>query len=148
MLKKLFLIIITSLIIFGAFIIYSKTKTDDTGIAQQTLITYFNLLNVGDYSQASLYHGSGYETLQNWNPDINPDDHAALLKNGCTQNGWQCLKIKNILHTKKLSDSEFEFIVQFAAPNETVFYPKTDFTYLVKKINNHFVVATPPIYVP
>lgn len=143
----------------------SSTSTiKDIDLAKQALTTYFNLLKNKQYNVAVAYHGSGYETLQNWNPDLNPNDHTALLKNGCENNGWQCLKIKNILNERRVSQSEFEFTVQFEKPewstgNETIFTQgpccgrkdtgqrKTNFKYIVKKVNGNFVIMTPPIYV-
>lgn len=138
----------------------SSPTTEDGGLAKQALITYFNLLETKQYSAAATYHGSGYEILQSWNPDINPDDRVALLKNGCEVNGWQCLEIKNILDERHVSQSEFRFLVQFeksewSTDTETVFTQesynqekKTDFEYIVKKTDDHFIVMTPPIYVP
>ncbi|MFZ2522346.1 MAG: hypothetical protein WAX44_03975 [Minisyncoccia bacterium] len=117
------------------------------------------------YGVAVEYHGSGYETLQNWNPTTSPNDYTTLLKAGCEANGWQCLKIKNVLSQQKISESEYKFIVQFEKPerstgSETVFTQrpccgeedtgqrKTDFEYVVKKTKGNFVVITPPIYTP
>jgi hypothetical protein len=137
----------------------------DSALARQALITYFDLLKTNQYDAAVAYHGSEYETLQNWNPYVNPSDHAALLKSGCEGNGLQCLKIKNVLSEQTISPTEFTFIVQFEKPewstgNETVFSQgpccgaedtgerKTDFEYRVEKVGDRFVVMTYPVYLP
>ena len=143
----------------------TASTNNNIDLALQALITYFNLLKTKQYSAAVVYHGSGYESLSYWNPDINPNDHAALLKNGCEKDGLQCLKIKNVLSRQQISESAFKFIVQFEKPdwstgNEIVFTQgpccgapdtgerNTEFEYVVKKKGASFVVLTSPIYVP
>jgi hypothetical protein len=143
----------------------TASMNNDIDLARRALIIYFNLLRTKQYGAAVVYHGSGYESLSNWNPDINPTDHISLLKNGCERNGLQCLKIKNVLSRQQISASEFKFIVQFEKPdwstgNEKVFTQgpccgapdtgerNTDFEYVVKKVGGSFVVVTAPIYVP
>jgi len=136
------------------------TKTD-IELAREALIDYFNFLNKKQYSEAIKYHGSGYEFLQAWNPRIDINDHISLLKNGCEINGLQCLKIKNILSQQQISSTEFKFLVQFENNDGTLFKrgpccgateeqmpTKTDFEYTVKKVNNDFLIMTPPVYVP
>lgn len=137
----------------------------DADLARQTLITYFNLLEDKQFAAAIAYHGSGYEILQVWNPDLELNNHVALLENGCEINGWQCLKIKTVLREQQISESEFKFVVQFenAKPlteGESIYVERpccgeedngereTDFEYTVRKVNDEFLVVTPPRYRP
>jgi len=55
------------------------TKTD-IELAREDLITYFNLLSEKQYDEAVKYHGSGYKFLQDWNPNININDHEMVTK--------------------------------------------------------------------
>ncbi len=142
----------------------SASRTQDLHLAKQALSTYFNLLNTKQYDLASVYHGGGYEALQNWNTDISPNDHAALLKRGCETNGWQCLKVKNVLQEKQVSQDEFFFMIEFekaqwSTGSENTFIQepccgdaatgqrKTNFEYTVRKVGDYFIIMNPPVYV-
>ncbi|MBU4284815.1 hypothetical protein KKF60_02370 [Patescibacteria group bacterium] len=139
-----------------------KDETDaELSLAHESLVQYFSLLNKGQYAEAVKYHGSGYNYLQSWNPTINPNDYVNLLKNGCEINGLRCLKIKSVLNQQKISSTEFKFTVQFSNNDGTLFKrgpccgateetmpTKTEFEYMVKKIDNNFLVKDQPIYTP
>jgi len=159
----IFSIIITSGIIACLFFIANNQLNQPTNIilAQTALINYFDLLNNKQYSQAIIYHGSGYAGLREWNPDLPGDNYLALLKLGCEQNGWRCLKIKKVLTSEQFSPNEFSFIVQFQNNDGGLFklgpccgedknsqLAQTDFEYTVKKIGGKFSVETPPVYGP
>lgn len=131
----------------------------DTEISREALVSYFDLLNKKQYSDAIKYHGSGYDYLKDWNPGLKSGDYESLIKNGCEVNGLQCLKIKKILSQQKISETDFKFIVQFENNDGTIFVEeinenenrsstKTDFEYIVRKINNRFLVITQPVYLP
>ena len=138
---------------------------DDLASARKVLVSYFDLLSAKNYTEAKAYHGSGYEILRQWNPDIGPNDYETLLRHGCEENGWICISIKNIVEQKQTSPSEFEFVVQFSEPHGStdvgdVFAlgpccdeadsgeRTTDFTFRVVKTGTRFVVTTAPAYTP
>lgn len=138
-----------------------KAEVKSVQLARKALVNYFNLLNNKQYSEAIKYHGSGYDYLRSWNPSLAKDDYAGLLKSGCEINGLRCLKIKNVLEEQQNSSVEFKFTVQFANDDGTLFKrgpccgatekqmpTQTDFEYIVKLIDGHYVVATQPIYAP
>ena len=130
----------------------------DTESSREALVSYFNLLNKKQYSDAVKYHGSGYDYLKNWNSGLGlkSNDYESLIKNGCEVNGLQCLKIKMILNQQKISETDFKFIVQFENNDGTLFeqinedenqsLTKADFEYIVRKTNNQFLVITQPVY--
>ncbi len=136
-----------------------NTKPNPT--ARESLETYFLLLHSKKYSEATAYHGSGYDTLVSWNPDLSESEPAVLLRKGCEQNGWQCLTIKSILQEEQVDADTFTFVVQFANNDGSLFTrgpccgateaempTQTDFTYVVRKTDRGFVVETAPVYVP
>ncbi len=138
-----------------------ETNPEKIKIARESLVDYFNLLNKKQYDKAIKYHGSGYDYLRAWNPSLNRDDYAGLLKNGCEINGLQCLKVKEVLKQEQISPKEFRFVVQFANNDGSLFKrepccgadeeqmpTKTDFEFIVKLINGKYIVATQPVYVP
>jgi len=129
--------------------------------AHEALIEYFELLNTKQYSEAVSYHGSGYDYLHNWNPSTDENDFAGLLKNGCEMNGLQCLKVKSTVEQQKVSPVEFKFVVQFADKDGSLFKrgpccgateeempTKTNFEFVIKLVNDRYMVVSQPVYVP
>ncbi len=164
--RKLIVVLLSSVfLIFLAWTLIKKPmQIKNIDRAREALSVYFDLLSRQQYHLAMAYHGSGYQGLQDWNPDVNPEDYQGLLKRGC-EISWQCLKIKYFLSEQKVSDFEFKFIVQFEKPgwsqgHRDVFEKpnfqdldnqklgKTNFEYVVRKIDNKFVVITSPVYIP
>jgi hypothetical protein len=142
----------------------TPTPTSTAGEAQasRALMTFFDLLSEGRYSEATEYYGGHYEQLQAWNPQVDPNDHARLFENGCKSNGLQCLKIRKITTTQQLSVDEHKFTVEFANQDGTLFQQgpccgasetqqpvKTQFDYTVRKVNDdRYQVEELPVYVP
>jgi hypothetical protein len=129
--------------------------------ARQSLTQYFELLNKGSYDAGSQLYGGSYETLQTWNPEIDPNDHVKLWEAGCTRNGLNCLKVKNVVSEEKSAAGEYKFKVEFAQENGNLFVQgpccgateteqpsRTQFDYTVKKVGTDFLVQQIPIYTP
>ncbi len=140
---------------------YSVALPEKANTPELAFNEYFSLLNEGNYKEAMYYHGAGYETLYAWNGGVSPADRITLFKNGCEMNGWQCLKVKKILKTEKISDTETKFTVQFQNNDGSLFErgpccgsteeqdpTQREFTYNVKKTKNGFMVMNEPLYVP
>lgn len=130
-------------------------------VAQEALIRYFSLLSNGQYSQAVELYGGDYDTLAEWNPDIDPSDHAGLLERGCMMNGLQCLVVHEILATERISQDSYRFTVQFENQDGTLFVrgpccgateeempSQSDFVFTVVKQGEGFAVQDLPVYVP
>lgn len=145
----------------------SQLKTD-LDAAREILVKYFDILSVKQYSEAIKYYGNGYygnlyAILHDYNGDIAADNHAELMKRGCEVNGFQCLKIKEIVSQQQISSTDFKFIVQFVNNDGTLFKSGpccqplleekeadlyTDFVQRVKRVEGNFLVVDGPIYVP
>ncbi len=136
-------------------------EENDIEKAHNTLNVFFIFLNDEQYSHAIKYYGGDYEVLRDNNPTINPKDYVALIKSGCEQNGFRCLKVKNILKEEQISPTEFKFLVQFMNNDGTLFKKgpccgasekdeptQTSFEYTVKKSGNNFLVLGLPVYTP
>jgi len=130
-------------------------------LARETLVRFFSLLNEGRYAEAVGFYGGGYEILRGWNPTIAPNDYAKLLECGCTVNGLQCLKVKEIVTEEEVSPVEFRFTVRFMNDDGSLFTrgpccgateeempPQSEFIYTVRKVGDRFLVMELPIYVP
>jgi len=131
------------------------------GEAQEVLITFFQLMNAKKYTEGDALYGGSYETMQNWNPDIDPSDHIVLWTKACEQNGLVCLLARTVTF-KELQGDTYVFQVEFSNPdgslfvlgpccgaNETEMPPVSQFEYHVNRNSNgKFVVMEMPPYVP
>ncbi len=129
--------------------------------ARQTLESYFEALNRGDYAKAAALYGGEYETLTGWNPDVDPHDRAILWERGCQQNGLQCLTVRSAT-LKDQNGEAFTFIVEFNNPDGSLFVlgpccgadetdmpPQSKFNYrVIKSAEGKFLVMDLPVYVP
>jgi hypothetical protein len=126
------------------------------------LMDFLGNLHNGKYAEAAQYYGGSYKTMIDHNPDIDPNDHAALLRNACTLNGVQCLRAKMIGLEDKVPGEKYVSIVEFLKKDGTLFMlepccggeersfpPQSVFHFLVKEVDqNKFVVMDMPPYVP
>ncbi|NUM47136.1 MAG: hypothetical protein HUU38_20750 [Anaerolineales bacterium] len=140
----------------------SSSASDDLARAAESLNKYFNALHAGQYEQAIAHYGGSYEVLQGYNPELNPDDHAALFKNGCEFNGLQCKPIKTLVEQTEVSPTEFHFLVEFQNDDGSLFVlgpccgateeempPVSQFEYtVIKSAEGAFLVQELPVYVP
>ena len=118
--------------------------------AREALLTYFSLLHDQRYDEAVYFYGGSYDLLRDWNPTVEPNDYATLLKNGCTINGLMCLEAQTIVQEETVSSSEFQFVVEFMNEDGSLFMlgQQSQFTYTVMKVYGRFLVQDLPVYVP
>ena len=129
--------------------------------AAQTLVTFFDRLNQGQYAEADSLYGGDYETLTNWNPDLDSSDHAALWERGCLQNGLQCLTVQSATFKGHHGDI-YIFFVEFSTADGSLFVrgpccgatetempSESNFEFRVAEIAaGQFKVLDMPVYVP
>ena len=142
----------------------SKAETSSEGLekARNALSSFFELLSQREYERAASLYGGDYQSLRDWNPLLDPQDHTALLKNGCEINGLQCLQVKRFDDEKEVSLAEYDFTVEFAnkdgslftrgpccGANETDMPPESQFAYtVIRNCVGEFLVVELPVYVP
>jgi hypothetical protein len=139
-----------------------RLDSSDVEFAQQALVAFFSYLRDGDYERASALYGGEYDGMRDHNPDIDPDDHAALFQKACTVNGAQCLEIQNATLLAQPSPAEYQFTVVFSKDDSSIFargpccgdndpssIEQTEFIYTVRLecIGKYFVMET-PVYLP
>ncbi len=129
--------------------------------AEEALAAFFGALSSGDYESAVDLYGGTYEILAGWNPEVNPDNKAALLKSGCMRNGLQCLELRRIVERRSMPDGAIRFVVEFSTHEGELFVrgpcgdedsaassPELLFTYDVGDVGGRFKVFGLPPYVP
>ncbi len=136
--------------------------SSETELAIRTLTTFFSHLHAGDYEQAAALFGGSYDIMIDHNPEVNPDDHAALFRNACRINGAQCLEIGSVVLEGRPAPTEFKFAVEFTNDDGSLFVlgpccgateadqpPQSVFFYtVVKSTADEYVVLEMPVYTP
>ena len=141
-----------------------KTEISSEGLekARNALTAFFELLDQREYKQAAPLYGGDFQGLRDSNPLLDPQDHVALLTNGCKINGLQCLRIQRIVNEKVFSPTEYHFTVEFmnqdgslfvrepcCGGNATDFPPESQFAYtVIRNCAGEFLVLELPVYVP
>ena len=123
---------------------------------------FFSYLHDGEYERASDLYGGKYDGMRDHNPDIDPDDHAALFKNACTVNGAQCLEVRQSTLLERPSPAEFRLSVEFSNEDGSQFslglccgdddpnyVAQTEFIYTIQfECTGKYNVLETPVYVP
>jgi hypothetical protein len=132
-------------------------------LALQSLVHFFERLSAGWYQEVSPLYGGSYQVLVDNNPGLDPQDHAALWKNACTANGFQCLRVRSARLLENVeAQAEYRFLVEFSTPDgelfvrgpccgasETDMPPESEFLFtVVRREDGAYRVQDLPVYVP
>ena len=129
--------------------------------AHDALVNFLTLLASKNYAEAVPLYGGEYEQLQVFNPEIAPDDFAALWAWSCDHQLLQCLEVRSATF-KELSGDSYVFQVEFNNPDGSLFVlgpccgasetempPVSQFEYTVSRNAEHrYVVMNTPPYMP
>jgi len=137
-----------------------SSTSNDQEPARQVLVDFFNQLNSAQYGQAATLFNGAYEVLRDYNPEVDPADHAQLWQNGCQINGLQCLHVRTA-EFKEQNGDILVFTVEFSNPDGSLFVrgpccgadeteqpPQSQFEFRVQKSGSDFLVLDLPVYVP
>ena len=89
-------------------------RAAEAALAHEAVVTFFDKLAAGRYTEAADYYGGEYEVLTGWNPDVAPQDYATLWRNGCSINGLNCLATRSVTAGGITSAEEYLFSVEFS----------------------------------
>jgi len=78
-------------------------------------------LHDGRYQEASAYFQPDTDFLTGMNPDLSPDETAALLERGCRMNGFMCLMPGEVLAVEEAPAGLYSFTLQFRMDDGTLF---------------------------
>lgn len=138
------------------------SQTANPNDAAEAIRKLFLYLNEGEYSEAAELYGGSYEILRDNNPTLAPDDHQGLLRNACEINGFQCLRLNEILDLERVSSMEFLVTLNFITENGELFVrgpccgaseeeepPQSEFQFRVvlNEVGEYHVLDL-PVYVP
>jgi hypothetical protein len=137
--------------------------TGEMAEAYAVLQAYFKALNEGDYTQAAMMYGGEFDILREYNPEIDPENHAELFEAACGLNGFLCdLRFKNLVQAVYVSDETYKFLIELQTKNGLLFelgpctenapleecLLVTQFEYTVQLTENQFRVTNLPVYMP
>jgi len=161
--KLISLVVLVILLVACSPAAATPTEVGDIDHARQTLIDYFSALHNGDYEAAvarQAYDEDYYVWLRQNNQDVDPEDRAALMEAACTYQ-LVCREVLQVVSGEQTSDTEFEFWVEFAnedgtlfalgpccGENETTMPPVSQFQFFVEKVGSEFLVHGGPVYMP
>ncbi|HSR46972.1 MAG TPA: hypothetical protein VLL77_03190 [Anaerolineales bacterium] len=159
--SRLFALLFTAAIVAGACTSAPPAPADEDA-ARQLMMEFFSLLHNGEYERAAALYGGSYDELSSKNPDTDPADGAGLFRNGCTLNGYRCLKVLEAEPTDSTGVDDFTFTVRFQSDDGTPFVlgpccgatateqpPVEVFRVVVHRAEDgSFLVMTLPVYVP
>jgi hypothetical protein len=137
------------------------TLPSTIGEAHDVLVSFLTSLHTKKYADAVPLFGGDYEHLKVFNPEINPEDHAALWTWACDNQLLQCLEVRSVTFEQMVGDS-YIFQVEFSnadgslfvlgpccGANATEMPPVSQFEYTVtRNTDGKFVVMNMPPYVP
>jgi hypothetical protein len=129
--------------------------------AQDALVDFLRLLYTKNYAEAAPLYGGEYKSLQVFNTEIDPEDHAALWTWACDNRLLQCLEVRSVAFQELRGDA-YIFQVEFSNPdgalfvrgpccgaNETEMPPQSQFEFAVtRNAEGKFQVLNTPPYVP
>jgi hypothetical protein len=153
---KLGAVLAISLALSGCGLESSTFTPLNENAARDTLVHWMEQLSRGDYSSVAATYGGDYGALRGWNMSVGRDDHPRLWKNGCTINGLNCLPVKQVVGTTRLSPEVVEFSVLLENKDGTtqvigpccgeIAPPDSVFTFQVERRGNrYFVISIPPL---
>ena len=90
----------------------ATSNIEDLQRARTALTKFLTLMHKGEYGEATKYYGGSYDVLQNWNPPVDKNDHAALLEAGCKYQ-LGCFAVRRVTSEKQLSQDTFALTVEF-----------------------------------
>lgn len=157
--------VLAGLALSGCLALPIDSATDmDPGsrsMAAQAAEAYFGHLSRGEYERAASLYGGSLEDLKYNNPEVDPDDLAALFESACRLQ-LRCLPVQRIVGYQELSPGEFVLQVEFQGPDgetfvlgpccgasEEVMPPQSVFEVRVgRTAAGSFEVLDLPVYVP
>jgi hypothetical protein len=135
---------------------------DEETLSASALTDFFQALQEGNYERAVELYGGPYTALEEYNPDLDPQDRAKLLAKACQVNGFVCLSVGEVVAIQSGPNETYNVSVTFLDEDGTLFVregccgessenvePQSIFTFEVKKeAVERWRVMNLPVYIP
>lgn len=89
--------------------------------AQEALTSFLGLLADGQYDQAAAKYAGPLDSLTSFNPELDPQDAAALIGYACGQRLLQCLPVRSIAPAEAPVGEDVLFNVEFSLEDGSLF---------------------------
>ncbi|MBM3121935.1 MAG: hypothetical protein FJZ97_07075 [Chloroflexi bacterium] len=89
--------------------------------AQEVLTSFLGLLAGGQYEQAAAMYAGPLDSLHSFNPELDPQDAAALIGYACGQRLLQCLPVRSISLAEAPAGEDVLFKVEFSLEDGSLF---------------------------
>ena len=94
---------------------------EDGAAAQEALTSFLGLLAGGQYDQAATMYAGPLDSLSSFNPELDPQDAAALIGYACGQRLLQCLPVRSITLAEATAGEDMIFYVEFSLEDGSLF---------------------------
>lgn len=94
---------------------------DEAAGAQEALTSFLGLLAEGRYDQAAAMYAGPLDSLYSFNPELDPQDGAALIGYACGQRLLQCLPVRSISLAEAPAGEDILFKVEFNLEDGSLF---------------------------
>lgn len=117
------LLLACALVLAGCAAPPPSPEAADRPGAQEALASFLGLLASGRYEQAAGMYAGPLDSLQFFNPELDPLDGAALIGYACGQRLLQCLPVRSIIAAQEAADEGevVQFDVEFSLEDGSLF---------------------------
>ena len=132
--------------------------TPEAGRSLETLDAFLAAVHDGDFRTAAVLYGGSYESMADWNPQVDPSDAPGLFEAACTHQLRCELAVRRVL-AGSIQPDEHTFYVEFQTDDgqlwsmgpccgDTEAPTVSQFPFVVSRTAGGWRVLTLPIYTP
>ena len=115
------LLLTCALVLAGCAVAPTAPEAADRVGAQEALTSFLGLLAGGEYDRAATMYAGPLDSLQSFNPELDPQDAAALIGYACGQRLLQCLPVRSITPVGVAEGDDMLFNVEFSLEDGSLF---------------------------
>ena len=115
------LLLTCALVLAGCAAPPTAPEAADRVGAQEALTSFLGLLAGGEYDRAATMYAGPLDSLQSFNPQLDPRDAAALIGYACGQRLLQCLPVRSITPAGVAEGDDMLFNVEFSLEDGSLF---------------------------
>jgi len=132
--------------------------TPEARRSREALEAFLAAVHDGDFRTAAVLYGGSYESMADWNPQVDPSDAPGLFEAACTHQLRCELAVRRVL-AGSIQPDEHTFYLEFQTDDgqlwslgpccgDTEAPTLSQFPFVVSRTAGGWRVLTPPIYTP